>query len=92
LVADASVYTLEPTGEGAPPFKEMLAGFDKDKNGRIELTEVSGDTVNEKIMYRLFKSIDKIDGNGDGVLTQDEWDRAFNADNPGGSLGRSGHP
>jgi len=42
LIADDSVYTLEPTGNGAPPFKEMLAQFDKNKNGKIELSEVTG--------------------------------------------------
>jgi outer membrane protein assembly factor BamB len=89
LIAGDSAYTLEPAGEGAPPFKDMLAGFDKDKNGKIELSEVSGDKVNEKIMYRLFKSIDKISGNGDGVLTEDEWNRAFSPDNPGGGLVRT---
>ena len=89
LIAGDSAYTLEPAGEGAPPFKDMLAGFDKDKNGKIELSEVSGDKVNEKIMYRLFKSIDRISGNGDGVLTEDEWNRAFSPDNPGGGLVRT---
>ena len=89
LIAGDSVYTLEPAGEGAPPFKDMLAGFDKNKDGKIELSEVSGESVNEKIMYRLFKSIDKISGNGDGVVTEEEWNHAFSADSPGGGLVRT---
>jgi outer membrane protein assembly factor BamB len=40
-------------------------------------------------MYRIFKSIDKIRGNGDGVLTADEWDRAFDSKQPGGGLVRT---
>jgi outer membrane protein assembly factor BamB len=70
LIAGDSVYTLEPAGEGAPPFKDMLGVFDKNKDGKVELSEISGDTINDKIMYRLFKSIDKISGNGDGVVTE----------------------
>lgn len=89
LIAGDSVYTLEPAGEGAPPFKEMLAQFDKNKNGKIELSEVAGESINEKIMYRLFKSIDKNSGNGDGVMTEDEWNRAFGPDTPGGGLVRT---
>ena len=89
LIADGSVYTMEPSGGSAPEFKQMLAGFDKDKNGRIELAEVTGDKVNDKIMYRLFKSIDKNSGNGDGVLTAEEWDRAFDPKQPGGGLVRT---
>ena len=89
LIAGDSVYTLEPAGEDPPPFKQMLDAFDKNKNGRIELSEVSGDSVNDRIMYRLFKSIDKISGNGDGVLTEEEWNRAFDPHNPGGGLVRT---
>ena len=88
LVSEGSVFTLEPIG--APPeFKQMLAGFDKNRNGMIELSEVTGDTVNDRIMYRLFKSIDKISGNGDAVLTAEEWNRAFDPNQPGGGLVRS---
>jgi outer membrane protein assembly factor BamB len=86
LIAGERVYTLEPAGEAPPPFSQMLSGFDKNKNGKIELSEVSGDTINDKIMYRVFKSIDKHNGNGDGVVTEEEWNRAFNPDNPGGGL------
>jgi len=89
LIAGDSVYTLEPAGEGAPPFKDMLSAFDKNKDGKIQLSEVSGDAINEKIMYRLFKAIDKISGNGDGVVTEEEWNRAFSPDNPGGGLVRT---
>jgi outer membrane protein assembly factor BamB len=52
-------------------------------NGKIELTEISGDSVNDKIMYRLFKAADKISGNGDGVVTEEEWNRAFTFANGG---------
>jgi outer membrane protein assembly factor BamB len=40
-------------------------------------------------MYRLFKSIDKNSGNGDGVATEDEWNHAFGPDVPGGGLVRT---
>jgi outer membrane protein assembly factor BamB len=89
LIAGDSIYTLEPTGNGAPPFKQMLDGFDKNKNGKIELSEITGDGVNDKIMYRLFKSIDKNSGNGDGVLTEEEYTHAFSSDRPDGGLVRT---
>jgi outer membrane protein assembly factor BamB len=83
LIAGDSIYTLEPTGVEPPPFSQMLKEFDKNKNGKIELSEVTGNTVNDKIMYRLFKAADKISGNGDGVVTEEEWNRAFALANGG---------
>jgi outer membrane protein assembly factor BamB len=87
LIAGDSIYTLEPVGSDPPPFSQMLKDFDKNKNGKIELAEVSGDSANDRIMYRLFKSIDKISGNGDGVVTEDEYNRSFHY--PGGGLVRT---
>jgi outer membrane protein assembly factor BamB len=83
LIAGDSIYTLEPTGIEPPPFSQMLKQFDTNKNGKIELSETSGDKINDKIMYRLFKSADKIIGNGDGVLTEEEWNHAFSSSNGG---------
>ena len=87
LIDGDSIYTLEPTGVEPPPFSQMLKEFDKNQNGKIELSEISGETVNDKIMYRLFKSIDKIGGNGDGVVTEEEYKSAF--DSPAGGLIRT---
>jgi outer membrane protein assembly factor BamB len=91
LVAGDSVYTMEPapSGAGAPPFKQMLAQFDKDKNGKIELSEVTGTGVGDRIMFRLFQAADKVNGNGDGVLTEDEWVAAFDPKLPTGGLVRT---
>ncbi len=89
LIAGDSVFTMEPSGGGAPPFKQMLAMYDKDKNGKIELTELSGESLDEKIMYRLFKGIDKLNGNGDGVVTEEEWIAAFDPKLPSGGLVRT---
>jgi outer membrane protein assembly factor BamB len=89
VIRDGSVYTMEPTGDPAPPFSQMIAQYDKNKNGKIELTEVSGPSVDQKIMYRLFKSIDKLSGNGDEVLTEDEWARAFALTDSSGGLVRT---
>ena len=68
----------------------MLAQFDKNKNGKIELSEVSGAATQEKIMYRLFKSVDKVSGNGDGVVTEAEWNNAFARLAAEGGLVRTG--
>ena len=83
LIVGDSIYTVEPVGPQPPPFSQMLQQFDKNKTGRIDLSQASGDTVNDKIMYRLFKSADKISGNGDGLLTEDEWKAAFSSSNGG---------
>jgi outer membrane protein assembly factor BamB len=77
LIAGDSVYTMEPVGDAAPPFKQMLSQYDKNKNGQIELSEISGDSLNDKIMYRIFKAVDKVTGNDDGVVTEQEWNKAF---------------
>jgi len=84
LVAGDAVFTMEPSGDAAPPFNAMLTQFDKDKNGTIEMTEVGNEKINDQIMRRVFKSIDQNSGNGDGVVTEEEFKRAFN---PGGAGG-----
>ncbi|MFN0172057.1 MAG: PQQ-binding-like beta-propeller repeat protein [Bryobacteraceae bacterium] len=89
LVAGDSVYTVEPSGDGAPPYSQMLTSYDKNKNGVVDLDELAGETVNLRIMQRLFGSIDRNTGNGDGKVTAEEWKRAFNNDPPGGGLVRT---
>jgi outer membrane protein assembly factor BamB len=88
LVSGDSVYTVEPTGEPAPPFSHMLNEFDRDKNGKIQLSEVGGDSVNQRIMHQLFKSIDKNVGDGDDTVTEREFSASFNPDPPAGGLVR----
>ena len=89
LVHDNAVYTVEPGGEGAPPFGQMLKQFDKNGNGKVELSEASGDSVNERIMYRVFKSIDKHVGDNDGSVTEKEFTGSFASDKPAGGLVRT---
>ncbi len=84
LVAGESVYTMEPSGGGAPPFAGMLTKFDKDKNGKIEIAEVTGEAAGDQIMLRIFKSVDKNSGNGDGVVVEEEFKNAFNSGTSGG--------
>lgn len=89
LVAGDAVYTVEPSGEGGPPFEQMLKQFDKNGNGKVELTEASGDSLNEKIMYRVFRSVDKNAGNNDGVVTEQEFNGSFSSEKPAGGLVRT---
>jgi outer membrane protein assembly factor BamB len=91
LVAGESVYTIEPaTGaEAPPPFSGWLKQFDKNKNASLELDEVAGDNPNAKIMTRIIRSIDKNSGNGDGAVTEEEYNRAFNPAQPSGGLVRT---
>jgi outer membrane protein assembly factor BamB len=80
---------MEPKAEGgASDYPRMLKQSDKNGDGRISLSEVGGDSVNDRILHRLFKAVDKTFGNGDGVLEQAEWDKAFSPDQPGGGLVR----
>jgi outer membrane protein assembly factor BamB len=90
LVAGDSVYTMEPVPEsgGAPPFSGMLAQYDKNKDGKIQLSELTGDGINDKIYQRIFKSVDKNSGNNDGEVTAEEWEHAFGADQSLGGLVR----
>jgi outer membrane protein assembly factor BamB len=89
LIVGDAVYTLEPTGNGAPPFKQMLEQFDKNKDGKIALSEITGDGINDNIMRRIFKSVDKHVGNGNGVVTEEEWTAAFQLSRADGGLVRT---
>ena len=48
VIAGDSVYTLEPAESGAPPFAQTLTQHDKNKDGKIELTEITGEGVGER--------------------------------------------
>lgn len=90
LVVDDTVYTLEPaTGGEAQPFAPMLAQTDRNKNGKVEIAEeTAGETAGASIYRRLFTSIDKHSGNGDGVLVEEEWAASFNPKEPTGGFAR----
>jgi Ca2+-binding EF-hand superfamily protein len=74
---------------GAPPFDSLLKKYDKNNDGKLQISGLSGEGLSDKIMYRIGKSIDRNTGNNDGVVTEEEWTKAFNASDPGGGLG---HP
>jgi outer membrane protein assembly factor BamB len=92
LIAGVAIYTVEPSGNATPPpYKQMLDQYDKNKHGKIVLSELTGESVNDKIMTRIFRSVDKNTGNNDGVVTEEEWTRAFNFSGPDdGGLVRTG--
>ncbi len=91
LVDGDSVYTLEPeAGDAASPFAPMLAQLDKNKDGKIQIAEeITGDTPSANIYRRLFSSIDRLTGNGDGVVTEEEWNLAFTPKQKTGGLVRT---
>lgn len=84
VVAGDAVYTVEPAERASPAalFRSYLKMFDKNKNGKVELTE-----VDNPAWHRLLKSIDKA-GNNDGVVTEEDVIRADGDDPnaPGGGL------
>lgn len=91
LVAGDFVYTIEPTSGdegGAPPFSGLLKKYDKNNDGKLQIAELTGETLSDKIMYRIAKSVDKNTGNADGAVTEAEWTKAFNSTAPGGGLVR----
>lgn len=88
LIAGDHVYTIEPAGEGAPPFAEMIKKYDTNKDGSIEMAvEVTGQERTDRIWDRIFRSIDKNLGNGDGKLNLAEWDKSWAS--PGGGFVRT---
>ncbi len=84
FVAGDSVYTVEPVESGWPPFGTVLAQLDKDKDGRLAVTEAAGDPI----WARSLIGIDRNVGNGDGVVTAEEY-RTAASGIVGGGLSRT---
>jgi len=74
LIEGDAVYTLEPVSDAAPPFSSML-GADKNKDGKLQIAE---EFEKDLVMNRLMTSIDRYNGNKDGVVEASEWDASFN--------------
>jgi outer membrane protein assembly factor BamB len=90
LIAGNAVYTVEPGGdEAAPPYKTISKGFDKNEDGKVEIAEITGTTLNDQIMLRVFKALDKHAGNNDGVITEEEYNSSFAPDKIKGGLVRT---
>jgi outer membrane protein assembly factor BamB len=81
FVSGDSVYSTEAAAGGWPPFSESLRMFDKDKNGKIELAELSKDNL---VWFRTLNGIDRNAGNHDSIVTEDEWAKVSYAGNAGG--------
>jgi outer membrane protein assembly factor BamB len=69
-VAGDSLYTVEPgEGGGWPPFEGLLPQFDPDEDGRVTVAHASDDTI----WARSLSGIDRHIGNGDGIVTPEEY-------------------
>jgi outer membrane protein assembly factor BamB len=79
LVDGDAVYLCEPMHEQVP--FSMIAGLDKDKDGRVTPAE-AGDPS----WTLMIESVDRAAGNGDGAVDRAEWDRAFGKDAGNGGL------
>jgi outer membrane protein assembly factor BamB len=79
LIDSDFVYTVEQSGDEAapPPFKDLAKDYDKNHDGKVELAEITGNTVNDQIMRRVYQTIDKNAGNKDGVVTEQEYNASF---------------
>ena len=71
FVVGDSVYTLEPAGVNWPPFSQPLGLFDADKDGQVTLKEAEKDPS----WLGSLLGIDLHAGNGDGVVTAEEYRR-----------------
>jgi len=92
FIAGDSVYSVEPAGLSWPPYDEPLRLFDKNKDRKIEFSEMDEDQV---AWSRSLKGIDRNIGNRDNVLTEEEYKQASWDENSGGlartKLGGSGN-
>ena len=79
LVSGNRIFLCEPVGRAQPI--SMLAGLDKNKDGKLSLEEAQGSVS----IFRLLERIDTERGNGDGVVEASEWDEAF-----GGRVNKGG--
>ena len=69
FVTGDSVYTVEPAEQVWPPFGEVLAELDADKSGSVAVAEASESTV----WARSLIGIDRHIGDGDGIVTREEY-------------------
>ncbi len=79
FVVGDSLFTLEPAGVGWPPFSEPLRLFDKDGDGSVSLAESAADHS----WVESLRGIDMHSGNGDGVVTSDEYKAGTSGDDGG---------
>ncbi len=79
LVAGGAMYTIEPYGDGggAPPWSDTTSKYDANKDGVVELSEVTGDAAGVVIWRRILTSIDRNTGNKDGKVTEEEFKAGF---------------
>ena len=79
-----SVYTVEPAEQSWPPFGEPLAELDKDNSGSITIAEAADNTI----WARSLIGIDRNIGNGDNIVTREEYATASSGA-IGGGLART---
>jgi outer membrane protein assembly factor BamB len=63
------------TAKEPPQSWDRVAKFDVNNDGRIPIDQIPQDNPLNVVWKRIFVSIDKRVGNGDGVLTREEWDK-----------------
>lgn len=80
IVYGWQVFLCEPVRTSNTPFS-MLASMDENKDGKYSFKEVERSIP----MFRLLQRIDGDHGNGDGIVEESEWNKAF-----GGFLNKGG--
>jgi outer membrane protein assembly factor BamB len=79
-----TVFTVEPNSE--PDVFSRVAKYDKNKDGKVALDELSDEKIDEKIWSKIVKSIDHHYGNGDKAVDEAEWKLSLGASNNLGGL------
>ena len=82
LVAGNRVFVCEPSFSQNPFKIDSILSHDKDKDGQLSLQELESQVP----LYRIAKRIDSTTGNGDGKLSAEELEKAFESFVGGGGL------
>jgi outer membrane protein assembly factor BamB len=84
IVHRDTVYMVEPASE--PDEFSRVTKYDKNKDGKVALDELSEEKIDEKIWAKIVKSIDHHYGNGDRAVDEAEWKRSLGASTTLGGL------
>lgn len=84
ILSQDKIYMVEPSSE--PDTFDRAARFDKNKDGKVSLDELNMEKIDERIWYKILKSIDHHYGNGDGSVDEEEWKKSLGSSNNLGGL------
>lgn len=84
ILAGDTLYMVEPKSE--PDSFSRATKYDKNGDRIVTLEELSGDKIDEKIWYKIVKSIDHHYGNRDSAIDESEWNKSLGGSHNLGGL------